>query len=168
MAESILNNKRILAVDDEPDILSVLEEEITGACEGCVFEKATTYEDAVQKMISWTYDLVILDIMGVRGFDLLTLAVSRNFPVAMLTAHALTPEALKRSIELKARAYLPKEKLGEVVPFLEDILKHEYLSGWKLLLDKLTGFFNGRWGENWQRSDEKFWKEFKEKFVSKK
>jgi len=168
MAESILNNKRILAVDDEPDILSVLEEEITGACEGCIFEKATTYEDAVQKMISWTYDLVILDIMGVRGFDLLTLAVSRNFPVAMLTAHALTPEALKRSIELKARAYLPKEKLGEVVPFLEDILKHEYLPGWKLLLDKLTGFFNGRWGENWQRSDEKFWKEFKEKFVSKK
>lgn len=51
---------------------------------------------------------------------------------------------------------------------LEDILKHEYLPGWKLLLDKLTGFFNGRWGDNWQRSDEKFWKEFKEKIVSKK
>jgi hypothetical protein len=28
MAESILNGKRILAVDDEPDVLAVLEEEI--------------------------------------------------------------------------------------------------------------------------------------------
>ena len=168
MTESILNNKRILAVDDEPDVLAVLEEEITGACKGCIFEKAKTYEEAVEKMVSWTYDLVILDIMGVRGFDLLTLAVTRNFPVAMLTAHAFTPEALKRSIELKARAYLPKEKLGEVVPFLEDILKHEYLHGWKLVLDKLSGFFNGRWGDNWQGSDEKFWKEFKENMVSKR
>ena len=166
MAESILNGKRILAVDDEPDVLTVLEEEITGACKGCIFEKATTYEDAVQKMVSWTYDLVILDIMGVRGFDLLNLAVSRNFPVAMLTAHALSPEALKQSFELKARAYLPKEKLGEVVPFLEDVLRYEYLPGWRLLLEKLKGFFIGRWGENWQRTDEKFWKEFQDKTSS--
>ncbi len=163
MTESILNGKRILAVDDEPDVLTLLEEEISEACQGCKFEKAFTYEDAVQKMVSWTYDLIILDIMGVRGFDLLILAVSRNFPVAMLTAHALTPEALKRSFELKARAYLPKEKLGEVVPFLEDVLKYEYLPGWKVLFKKLKGYFNGRWGENWEKSDEKFWKEFSQK-----
>jgi len=168
MTGSILDGKRILAVDDEPDVLTVLEEEISDSCKDCIFEKAPTYEEAVQKMVSWTYDLIILDIMGVRGFDLLTLAVSRDFPVVMLTAHALTPEALKRSVELKARAYLPKEKLGEVVPFLEDVLKYEYLPGWKLLLEKLKGFFNGRWGEGWQRPDEKFWKEFEEKAASKK
>jgi CheY-like chemotaxis protein len=117
MKESILNGKRILAVDDEEDVLTVLEEEILGSCPDCKFDKATTYEGAVEKMASWTYDAVILDIMGVRGFDLLELAVNRNFPVVMLTAHALTPDALKRSFEMKARAYLPKEKLGEIVPF---------------------------------------------------
>ncbi len=163
MVESILNEKMILAVDDEPDVLAVLEEEILDAAPKCRFDKATTYQEAVERMISFTYDVVILDIMGVRGFDLLELAVSRNFPVAMLTAHALTPEALRRSFELKARAYLPKEKLGEIVPFLEDILKYEYLPGWKLLFEKLKGFFTGRWGENWQKRDEKFWKEFEEK-----
>ena len=163
MAESILNGKMILAVDDEPDVLTVLEEEILVAAPKCRFDKATTYQEAVERMVSFTYDVVILDIMGVRGFDLLELAVSRNFPVAMLTAHALTPEALRRSFELKARAYLPKEKLGEIVPFLEDILKVEYLPGWKLLFEKLKGFFTGRWGENWQKRDEKFWKEFEEK-----
>jgi CheY-like chemotaxis protein len=165
MAESILNEKMILAVDDEPDVLTVLEEEIRDAAPKCRFDKATSYQEAVERMMSLTYDVVILDIMGVRGFDLLEMAVSRNFPVAMLTAHALTPEALKRSIELKARAYLPKERLGNVVPFLEDVLKYEYLPGWKLLFEKLKGFFTGRWGENWQKPDEKFWKGFEEKMA---
>ena len=163
MAESILNGKSILAVDDEPDVLTVLEEEIREACPDSRFDRASTYEEAVARMISLTYDVVILDIMGVRGFDLLELAVSRGFPVVMLTAHALTPEALKRSFEMGARAYLPKEKLGEIVPFLEDVLRYEYLPGWKRLLEKLEGFFNERWGQYWKKSEEKFWKEFDEK-----
>jgi CheY-like chemotaxis protein len=168
MAESILNEKMILAVDDEPDVLTILEEEIRDAAPKCRFDKATSYQEAVERMMSLTYDVVILDIMGVRGFDLLEMAVSRNFPVAMLTAHALTPEALKRSIEMKARAYLPKEKLGAVVPFLEDVLKNEYLPGWKVLFEKLKGFFTGHWGENWQKPDEKFWKGFEEKMTRSK
>jgi CheY-like chemotaxis protein len=163
MAESILNGKSILAVDDEPDVLTVLEEEIRETCPDSRFDRVSTYEEAVARMISLTYDVVVLDIMGVRGFDLLELAVSRGFPVVMLTAHALTPEALKRSFEMGARAYLPKEKLGEIVPFLEDVLRYEYLPGWKRLLEKLEGFFNERWGQYWKKSEEKFWKEFDEK-----
>ena len=153
MVDSVLNGKRILAVDDEPDVLAVLEDEIKGAAPKCKFEKATTYEDAVKKLKSETYDVVILDIMGVRGFDLLELAVNRNFRVAMLTAHALSPEALKRSFEMKARAYLPKEKLGEVVPFLEDVLEYEYLPGWKRLMKKLEGYLDARWGKYWEKGD---------------
>ncbi len=160
MKKSLFTNQRILAVDDEADVLTLLEEEISGACPKCQLEKATTYEKAVELMISWTYDLVILDIMGVRGFDLLELARRRNFPVAMLTAHALTPEALKRSIELGARAYLPKEKLGEIVPFLEDILEYEAPTGWKRFFEKLGDFFDDRFGPNWQKSDDRFWQDF--------
>ena len=163
MKESVLSSKRILAVDDEPDVLMVLEEEILDACPNCRLDKATTFEEATQLLGSWTYDLVILDIMGVRGFDLLEQAVSRTFPVAMLTAHALTPEALKRSIELGARSYLPKEKLGEIVPFLEDVLTQETLPGWRRLFEKLGEFFNTRFGPNWQRTEAKFWQEFNEK-----
>jgi CheY-like chemotaxis protein len=167
MVESILNSKNILAVDDEPDVLEVLEEEITGAAPKCKFEKATTYEEATKKLESQTYDVVILDIMGVQGFDLLDLAVRKNFRVAMLTAHALTPEALKRSFEMKARAYLPKEKLGEVVPFLEDVLKYDYLPGWKGLMKKLEGYFTARWGEYWQKAEANFWGDFEKKTSAK-
>jgi CheY-like chemotaxis protein len=161
MADSILNGKFILAVDDEPDVLVLLEDEILGTAPRCKFEKATTYEEAVKKLKSQMYDVVILDIMGVRGFELLELAVSRDFRVAMLTAHALTPEALKRSFEMKARAYLPKEKLGEVVPFLEDLLKYEYLRGWKQLLEKLKGFFDGKFESDWEKKTGLQWQEWR-------
>jgi DNA-binding response OmpR family regulator len=107
MIGSILKGKTILAVDDEPDVLKVLEEEILVSCPNCKLDKATTYETAVKMLESTNYDVVILDIMGVRGFDLLDLAVKRRIRVAMLTAHALSPEALKKSVELGARAYLP-------------------------------------------------------------
>jgi CheY-like chemotaxis protein len=160
MGDSILNGKTIVAVDDEPDVLTVLEEEILGAAPKCKFEKAITYEEAAKKLESQAYDIVILDIMGVRGFDLLDLAVRRNLKVVMLTAHALSPEALKRSFEMKARAYLPKEKLGEVVPFLEDVLKYEYLPGWKRVLEKLKGFFDSKFESDWEKKTGLIWQEW--------
>jgi CheY-like chemotaxis protein len=164
MAESILNGKRVLAVDDEPDILEVLEEEIMGYAPDCIIEKATTYQEATQKLESQSYDVVVLDIMGVRGFDLLEQTVKHNFPAAMLTAHSLNPESLKRSIEMGALAYLPKEKLGEIVPFLEDILEStDGVSAWGRLMNKLEGYFSSRWGELWKKSEDKFWKDFDKK-----
>src|SRR5512139_3180220 len=95
MKESILKNKMILAVDDDPDVLMVLEEEILEACPDCQFHGVSTYKEAVERMAFFTYDLVLLDIIGVRGFDLAKLAMSRNFPIALLTIHPLTPEAIK-------------------------------------------------------------------------
>jgi len=150
MSDSILDGKRILAVDDEPDVLAVLKEEITGVCPHAIFESATSFESAAELLKSKDYDVVVLDIMGVRGFDLLDIAVGRGFKVAMLTAHALSPEALKKSMDLKARAYLPKDKLGEIVPFLEDVLTLDYQSGWKRLFEKLHAFFTEEFKPDWQ------------------
>jgi CheY-like chemotaxis protein len=160
MKESILNGKRILAVDDEPDVLTVLEEEIEEACPNCKMDKATSYEEAMKKIESQDYDVVILDIMGVRGFDLLDAAVKRKLRVAMLTAHALSPEALKLSFDKKARAYLPKEKLGEIVPFLEDVLTYEYLPGWKRLMGKLKSFFDAKFESDWEKKTGMNWREW--------
>jgi CheY-like chemotaxis protein len=160
MKESILNGKRILAVDDEPDVLTVLEEEIGEACPNCKIDKATTYEEAMKKIESQNYDVVILDIMGVRGFDLLDAAVKRKLRVAMLTAHALSPEALKLSFDKKARAYLPKEKLGEIVPFLEDVLTYEYLPGWKRLMGKLKSSFDAKFESDWEKKTGMNWQEW--------
>jgi DNA-binding response OmpR family regulator len=125
MKESILMGKRILAVDDKPDLLAVLEKEILEACPDCKFETATTKQEASEKMMSWTYDAVILDGMGSRDVALLNLALVRNFPVAMLT----TP-SLNEAIKMGTPAYLPKEKLKEIVPFLEHLMKRPAYSMW--------------------------------------
>jgi len=142
MSNSVLDGKRMLAVDDEPDILTILEQEIKDACNECTFDKAISYEEAVKLLESKDYDLIVLDIMGVRGYDLLEMAVKKGLRVAMLTAHALTPEDLKRSHDMGARAYLPKDKLGEIVPFLEDVLTQSFESGWERLMDRLHVYFN--------------------------
>jgi len=154
MADSILNGRRILAVDDEPDVLTVLEEEIMDTCPQCTFDKATTYEEAVGKLESYDYDVVVLDIMGVDGFILLNMAVKKNLKVVMLTARALSAEALKQSYEKGARAYLPKQKLGEIVPFLEDVLKYEFEPGWKRLYEKLHSFFTEKFGSDWDKKQD--------------
>ena len=161
MSASILNGKKILAVDDEPDVLHVLEMEIMDACPDCVFETAATFETAAKLLENGAYDIVILDIMGVRGFDLLDIAVKKDLKVAMLTAHAISVEALKRSYEMKARAFLPKDMLGEIVPFLEDILQHDYKTGWEKLAKKLPGFFTDNFETDWEKKTGVPWRVFK-------
>lgn len=158
-----LKDKTILVVDDEPDILEVVEEELDMA----YVEKVTNYDTAIQYLRSYTYDIVILDIMGVNGFELLKESVVRGFPTVMLTAHALTPEALKNSIELGAVSFLPKEKISELRTFLEDVVLGGGKPVWQKLFDKLGDFFNTRFGTDWKDRD-LFFKEFEEELRQSK
>ena len=156
-SDSPLKDKFILVVDDEPDVLETVEEEL----DMCMIRKATDYETAMQYLAGYTFDIVILDIMGVNGFELLKDAVSRGFPAVMLTAHALSPESLKKSIKLGAVSFLPKEKIPELRSFLEDVVTGGGKPVWHKLFDKLSSYFKKRFGPDWQERDE-FFKEFVE------
>jgi DNA-binding response OmpR family regulator len=164
VGSKLLNDKLILAVDDEEDVLAIIEEELSESAD-VKLHLATTFETAQQYLQSYKYDLVILDIMGVRGFDLLKIAMEAQLPTVMLTAHAFTPEALKQSIESGARAYLPKEQLGALVPFLEDVLKLNYTTGWKKALDKADRHFKRKFGSDWRKSEQEFWADFEQKMT---
>jgi len=154
-SESVLKDKVVLIVDDEPDVLETVAEEL----DMCLIHKATDYEKARQYLLSYTYDIVILDIMGVNGFELLKMAVAKNFPTVMLTAHALTPEALEKSIKLGAVSFLPKEKIAQLREFLESVVVSGGKPGWKRLFHKLGDYFNERFGPDWKEKD-RFFKEF--------
>jgi len=161
--DSPLRDKLILIVDDEPDVLDTLEEML----HMCKIHRATDYDMALKHLRNYTYDAVVLDIMGVNGFELLKIAVTMGFPAIMLTAHALTPEALKKSIELGAVSFLPKEQMSEIRAFLEDIVIYGRTPIWQKTFDRAGGVFNRRFGPDWRVKD-KFFKEFVEKFSGKK
>jgi hypothetical protein len=95
--------------------------------------------------------------MVVRGFDLLNAAVHLGFPAVMLTAHALSAQDLKRSIEMGARAYIPKEKMIDIAAFLEDVLTLARGASLAQMFRRLGGFFNKRFGSRWMEDEKTFW-----------
>ncbi|MDX2451969.1 response regulator [Desulfosarcina sp.] len=142
-----LKGKTILAVDDEPDILESIEEVL----ENCDVDTANDFNTAKQKLNSKTYDLVVLDIMGVQGYDLLEIAREKNSRVVMLTGHALSPDNFAKSMDGGADAYLPKNKLAELDVFLEDVLGDDrqqpgVLGMW---FDRLKGYYEKKFGPGW-------------------
>lgn len=153
-----LKGKRVLAVDDEPDIL----ETIADILDAAVLDTARDYDTASEKIRSNRYDLVILDIMGVNGLQLLEEAVARSMPTVMLTAHAINPETLMASIQKGAVSYLPKETLAELDMFLNDLFDAEArgVPPWKLLFDRLGDFFDQRFGVGWRDQYADFWSDF--------
>ncbi len=161
--DSLLKDKTVLIVDDEPDVLEALVELL----DMCRINTAKDYDTAVQLLASYTFDIVILDIMGVNGFKLLKNSVYRGFPTVMLTAHALTPEALKQSIKLGAVSFLPKEKMSEIDKFLEDVVLGGGKSVWGKLFDRLGSYFNKRFGPNWKEQDA-FFKTFEQELKAEK
>ena len=155
---TFLAGKSILAVDDEVDILETIEDIL----EESKVDMARDYESASEKISKQTYDLVILDIMGVNGLQLLEESVAKGFPTVMLTAHAVNPEALMASIRKGAISYLPKESLADLDDLLNDLLG-AYEKGeapWKLLFNKLGSYFDERFGSDWKNTEKDFWSGF--------
>ena len=161
--EDVLNDKAVLVVDDEPDILDSIADQL----DMCRIYRAKDYDIALQLMAGFKFDIVILDVMGVQGFELLKKSVSKGFPTVMLTAHAMTPESLKESIKLGAVSFLPKEMMAELDVYLADVITSSKKMVWKNLLDNLSDYFDRQFGANWKERDE-FFKKFEEELQSSK
>ena len=156
--KSYIKGKHILAVDDEKDILEIIVELL----EDADIDTAQDYDSALEKIRDNAYDLAILDIMGVNGMKLLEETVSKGIPTVMLTAHAVSAEALIESIRKGAISYLPKEKLADLDDLLNTLIG-AYERGeppWKLLFEKLGEYFDQRFGPDWKEKNVGFWNEF--------
>ncbi len=158
MEYPILAGKRILIVDDEPDILESLEEMLND----CLIDKASNFSEAKKLLNKTVYDVAIFDIMGVRGYDLLEIANKKKIPAIMLTAHALSAEDMVKSIKGGAQVYVPKDSIGEIPAFLADILtsREEGSRGDKEWFTRLKPYFESKFGPDWQEKDKAFWDSF--------
>jgi DNA-binding NtrC family response regulator len=156
----LLDGKRVLAVDDEQDVLDTLVDLLPM----CEMVTAPSFEKAKELLESQQFDLVILDIMGVDGYGLLEIATRKNIPAVMLTAHAWSPDNLVRSIKEGAVSYLPKEELTNIIDYLTDVLiaKKEGRNPWDSWHERLpTSYFERRWGAAWKDNDREFWDTFR-------
>ena len=143
----ILEGKKVLLVDDEPDVLEALEE----ALDMCDIDTSTEYETAKHLLESKNYDIAVLDIMGVNGYELLAVAHEKGIPAVMLTAHALSADNFAKSMDGGACAYLPKDRLFEIDVFLTDVLgdgiKNRGVPG--MWFDRLKGYYENKFGPGW-------------------
>ncbi|UCF83350.1 MAG: response regulator [Desulfobacteraceae bacterium] len=153
--KKMLRGKRVLIVDDEADVLEFLIEIL----DMCKIDKASTFEEAKDLLETNHYHIAVLDIMGVRGYELLEIANKRNIPALMLTAHALSKDNLKKSFEKGASYYVPKDEISKIDIFLADILEalEKKKNVWVKWYDRLSGFCDRRFGPNWRDEDPEFW-----------
>jgi CheY-like chemotaxis protein len=159
----IIKGKMVLIVDDEKDVLDMLKELLSA----CKLDIASSFKEAKEMLESNYYDIAVLDIMGVRGYDLLEIANRRNIPALMLTAHALSEEDLKRSAQKGAAYYAPKEKIADIALFIADVLeaKEKKKNIWLKWFDRLGGYFDKRFGgTDWREREREFWEEKRKGF----
>ncbi len=149
MKDTILAGKKILAVDDEVDVLAVIEEQL----ENCDLVTAKDYSTAKELIEKGGFDLAILDIMGVRGFDLLEIATAKKMPSVILTAHSMTPDSLQKAIDKGAVSFLPKDELARLEELVAEILGEveKGRTHWGKLNSRLGSKFKELWGEMWDQ-----------------
>ncbi|MBW1781358.1 MAG: response regulator [Deltaproteobacteria bacterium] len=159
MDKNMLDGKRILIVDDEPDVLLTLEELLAG----CDVVKASDFDEAKKLLTTQYFDMAILDIMGVDGYKLLEIANERKVIAVMLTAHALSPEDTARSFKDGAASFVPKEEMTNIVTYLNDILeaKKEGKSSWWRWMERFSDFYDRKFGLDWKDRDQEFWESLK-------
>lgn len=144
-----LHGKRILIVDDEPDVLETLKEILSM----CDLKIAGSFEEARESLETHPFDIAILDIMGVNGYELLKIASKKDLISIMLTANAVTPLDLEKSFQEGAASFLPKEEMSNIEVFLNDVLeaKEKGKSFWWRWFDHLADYFEHKFGPDWQK-----------------
>lgn len=148
--------KRVLIVDDEQDILDTL----SALLDICKIDTASSFEEGKRLLETNDYDIAVLDIMGVRGFELLKIANKRGIPALMLTAHALSEENLKKSAENGASYYAPKDEINQIDVFIADVLeaKEQNKSAWVKVIERLGNFYDRKFGgPDWREKEKRFW-----------
>ena len=138
----VLERKKVLIVDDEPDILDTLEELL----DMCEVEKATSFTQAKELLESRPFEIAILDIMGVDGYKLLEIAKDKKITTVMLTAHGLSVENTVKAYKNGAAYFVPKEKMFDITTYLGDIIRAqgEGKHPWKSWLKRFGSYYENR------------------------
>jgi DNA-binding NarL/FixJ family response regulator len=137
MKASALELIRVLGLSQETDLLLIVKEQIRKSCPICLFDMADTFEIGAQYLASFSYDLVILDLETDRRYELLKRASSHNLPVIVLIEDECHPKIVTHLIMSGVQSFLPKSKITEIVPAIEQILHIKSMTTWKRTFKRL-------------------------------
>jgi len=146
--KDLLENKRILVVDDEPDVLDTIDDLLPQ----CDIVKASSFDKAVQFIQNQTFDLVIIDIMGVNGYELLNITHKAGIIGVIMTGHAVSLENTWRAYRAGAASYIPKDELPNIATYLTDIFeaKKRGKHFWWRWLERFNAYYERRFGSHWR------------------
>ncbi|MBI5046074.1 MAG: response regulator [Candidatus Niyogibacteria bacterium] len=118
------NNKKILIVDDDPQIVKALSDHL--AREGYLVETAINGEDGLKKAKAFHPDLMLLDIIMPKMDGITMLKLVREDPAmssipAIVLTNLQTEEGVARSIEAGSTTYLIKVDYS--LAELSDVIK---------------------------------------------
>jgi DNA-binding NtrC family response regulator len=151
---NILDGKSVLIVDDEIDVLETLKDLLPM----CDIVTASSYEEAKRHLENKRFEIAILDIMGVSGYELLEICAKKDVTAVMLTAHAISQSHIKKSYIKGAAYYVPKEEMAELEIFLTDVLvaKEKGENTWAGWYKRFLKFCERKFGKEWQDDDQDF------------
>jgi len=122
---------KLLLVEDEVDLLEVIKESLEK--EFFVVETVGNYADALQKLISYEYDCILLDIMlpDGNGLDLLAKLkqLKKSDNVIIISAKDSVEDKIK-GLEMGADDYLVKPfHIAELNARIKSVLRRKFLDG---------------------------------------
>ncbi|MCK4783797.1 MAG: TRAP transporter small permease subunit [Desulfobacteraceae bacterium] len=149
LAHINFRGKLVLIVDDEVDILDTLKEFL----ENYKVHEAQNFATASDKLENNVYDVVILDIMGVQGLDLLKMSIEKDLPAIMLTSHAFNMDTFKKSIKTGAVSFIPKTEIENIDLYVKDALTMSKEDARLSFYRRLGSFLDYRFGPGWDKHD---------------
>jgi DNA-binding response OmpR family regulator len=151
----VLEGKAVLEVDDEPDVLEAIAE----VHDLRRVDTAGAFDRAEQMLQTGKYEVVIPDVLGVKGWRLLDPAVERKSLAVMLTAPALSPDYILRAMERGAISYVPKEDPAYLDPMLAELFDSVTRgdSPWRHTLNRLEPFLDEPFHPDWRQEHSALW-----------
>lgn len=127
---------KLLIIEDEPDLLEVIQQSLQ--IENFLVETAGDYHSALDKIISFDYDCILLDIMlpGGNGLDLLQELknLNKSDNVIIISAKDSLDDKLK-GLNLGADDYLTKPfHMAELTARVKSVLRRKSFQG-KILIE---------------------------------
>lgn len=127
---------KILIVEDEPDLLDIIQQSLE--IENFLVETAGNYNSALDKIISFDYDCILLDIMlpGGNGLDLLQELknLDKSDNVIIISAKDSLDDKLT-GLNLGADDYLTKPfHIAELTARVKSVLRRKSFQGKNLIV----------------------------------